>query len=602
MERDNTASNGIDANSALKKHLSASQNKKRKRRITIIAVSALAVAAVVAVVLVLRQSVTDRYGSTDTGVESAAVTVGSISTTVSGSGTLTDDDVEDVAVPAAVQIDKVYVEEGDTLGKGDRIATVETASVVSAMADLQDQIDEIDAELEEVSGDTVDSAIKAGISGRVKMIYAQTSDDVATVMYEDGALALISLDGLMAADIETGADAAVGDAVNMTLSDGSTLDGTVQSIQDGVVTVTVTDDGTDFGDNVIVTDEDGNELGTGALYIHSEFRVTGYAGTISKVYTAVNKKVSAATKLFYLTDTSYTANYDTLLKQRASLEEDLTALIKLYKEGAVFSPISGVVYSVDYDEDSTNSTSDSNTQANSADASAVENSADTSTESGSSDDTTIVTVCPDATMSVTVDMDESDILSLKEGQEASVTIDSIGDDEFTGTVTEVNTTGTSSGGVTVFTVEVTIDKTEQMLAGMSASVSIKIEGVDDALLIPEDALEQTSTTSYVYTEYNEETGELGGMVEVTTGLSNGSSVEITSGLDEGDTVYYEASDEDEDQFRFAGGMNVTMPGNATVPGSNSAQNSGFPSSEQNGGMPSGGGQQSGGTMPSGGGQ
>ena len=99
-------------------------------------------------------------------------------------------------------------------------------------------------------------------------------------------------------------------------------------------------------------------------------------------------------------------------------------------------------------------------------------------------------------MSVTVSMDESDILSLKEGQEATVTVDSIGDDEFIGTVTEVNTSSTSSGGVTVYAIEVTIDKTEQMLSGMSASVVIVTESVANVLAVPEDAVEQTSTASY----------------------------------------------------------------------------------------------------------
>ena len=578
MKHDKATGNGVDANSVLKKHLSAAQRKKRKRLITVIAVTVFVLTTIAVVVIKLQQSVAENYASTEPSVESTAVTVGSISTTLSGSGTLTDDDVEDVEIPATVDIDTVCVEEGDTVAQGDMIATVDTASVISAMADLQDQIDEIDAELEDVSDDTVDSTITAGIDGRVKKIYAEAGDDVATVMYEDGALMLVSLDGLMAADIETEAEPVIGDAVTVTLSDGSTIDGTVESVEDGVVTVTVTDNGTEFGDTVTVTDEGGNVLGTGALYIHSELKITGYAGTISKVYVAENKAVSASTKLFYLTDTSYTANYDTLLKQRASLEEDLGELIILYKEGAVFSPISGVIYSVDYDEDS-ESTVSSESSIDTATA-----SADTAAAAASSDDQlTIVTVCPNATMSVSVDMDESDILSLEEGQEASVTIDSIGDDEFIGTVTEINTSGTSSGGVTVFTVEVMIDKTEQMLAGMSASVDIKIEGVEDALLIPEDALQQTSTTSYVYTEYNEETDELGGMVEVTTGLSNGTEVEITSGLSEGDTVYYDTSTEEsesESPFGNMGGMNGNMP---SMP-----SNMGDVEMPNGGGMPNGG--------------
>jgi len=601
MKRDKAASYEVDANSVLKKHLSAAQRKKRKKIITIVTVSVIVLAAIAIAVLTLQKSVSEKYGSTDSSVESTKVTVGSINSTVSGTGTLADDDVEDVEVPTAVNIDTMCVEEGDTVKEGDAIATVDTASVVSAMADVQDQIDSIDSELKDVSDDSISNKIKAGVSGRVKKIYAEKGDDIASVMYDKGALMLLSLDGLMAVDIDTDADVEAADTVSVTLSDGSTVDGTVESVKDKNVTVTLTDNGPELDEAVTVKNKAGNELGTGKLYIHSEFKITGYAGTVSKVYVTENKKVSSSTKLFYLTDTSYAANYDTLLEQRASLEDSLDELVKLYKEGAIYSPIDGVISSVDYDEDSDSSTASSNsnttsstsgtsasTSGTSASTSSTSTGSDSSaTDSDSSDDHTLIaTVCPNSTMSVTVNLDESDILSLKEGQEATVTIDSIGDDEFKGTVTDVNKTGTSSGGVTVFTVEVTIDKTDQMFAGMSASVDIITDSVDNVLYIPDDALQQTSSTAYVYTEYDEETKELAGMVEVTIGLDNGTNVEIKSGLNEGDTVYYNAS-EDDSQSNSMGNWNGNMNGSG---------GNGFPQGQGNqgggmpGGMPGGGGQ------------
>ena len=58
------------------------------------------------------------------------------------------------------------------------------------------------------------------------------------------------------------------------------------------------------------------------------------------------------------------------------------------------------------------------------------------------------------------------------------------------------------------------------------------------MLIPTDALHQTRDSAYVYTSYDEQTKEYGGMVEVVAGTSNSSYVEIMSGLNPGDTVYY----------------------------------------------------------------
>ena len=110
-----------------------------------------------------------------------------------------------------------------------------------------------------------------------------------------------------------------------------------------------------------------------------------------------------------------------------------------------------------------------------------------------------------------------------------------------------------------------IEKTEDMLSGMSASVVVTIEGSENALLIPVDALHQSSSSAYVYTEYDESTGEYSGKVEVTTGLSNSTYVEITSGLSEGDTVYYTEAEENSFGNMF-GNMGGFGGGGGSFPG------------------------------------
>ena len=103
-----------------------------------------------------------------------------------------------------------------------------------------------------------------------------------------------------------------------------------------------------------------------------------------------------------------------------------------------------------------------------------------------------------------------------------------------------------------------VEKVEGMLSGMTASVSVRIEGVDDAILIPIEALHKTSDGAYVYTSYNEEYQEYGGKVDVVTGLENSTYVEIKSGLNVGDTVYYT---EQESGFGNFGGMGGFPGGN-----------------------------------------
>ncbi|MCD8322197.1 MAG: HlyD family efflux transporter periplasmic adaptor subunit [Oscillospiraceae bacterium] len=527
----------------------AAARKKRVRR-TIIILLIVAV-VLVAAVLILRQYVTENYGtSTESEIETAEVTTGSIISTVSGSGTLTSDDVEEVTIPSSVSISTYYVSAEDTVEEGDVLATIDTDSVLEALADVQTQLDELDEELEEASEDAVSSTLTSSVSGRVKVIYAETDDDVSTVMYEYGALVILSLDGYMAVDIDT-TDYAVGDSVTVVDSDGDSYTGTVSAVSAGVTTILLTDNGPAYQDTVTV-----DETYTGTLYIHEPLKITGYAGTVSAVSVSENTSVSSGTTLLTLSNTSYSANYNQLLAEREELEELYQTLITLYKDGAIVAPISGTVESV------------SDTSTSSSGSYTTSGMTEVSSSGSSSSETTVVTINPNTSMSVTISVDETDILSVAVGQEASITVSSIGDETYTGSVTEVDKTASSSGGVSVYSVVVTVDKTDEMLSGMSASVYITIEGVENALLLPEDAVQSTSSTSYVYTAYDETTGELSGMVEVTTGLSNGTYIEITDGLSEGDTVYYTESEDDSFTFSF-GGMDRSDSSGFSMGGSNS---------------------------------
>ena len=535
------------------------KNKKRRRRkIIITVVSILLVLAIIAVVGVsfLQRRVREQFASNQGEVLSYEVTTGSISTVVSGSGSLTDVDLEAITVPEGVEITEVSVKRNQSITKGDILATVDMASVISVMADLQVQIEELDEQISDAEDDAASTTIYAGVTGRVKAIFGEAELSVADVMCEHGALALLSLDGYMAVDIQTDALAA-GDSVTVKLSDEEEVTGTVESVVGGNATVLVTDNGPEYEEAVTVLTDEGTVLGTGNLYIHSALKVTGYAGTIAAVKAELNDKVSDTTRLFTLEDTSYSANYNSLLRERAELEETLLELLTIQRDGAVLAAGDGSVYSVDYSDEAT---------------------------------TSVVTLSADEKMSVTINVDESDILSLELGQTVTVSVSSVSEDAFEGTLTEINRTSSSSG---VYSAVIEVEKVEGMLSGMTASVSVRIEGVDDAILIPIEAVHKTSDGAYVYTSYNEEYQEYGGKVDVVTGLENSTYVEIKSGLNVGDTVYYT---EQETGFSFG---NMGSFGN--MPGGMGDFSSGGDMPDF-GNMPSGGGGMPDfGNMPSGGG-
>lgn len=174
----------------------------------------------------------------------------------------------------------------------------------------------------------------------------------------------------------------------------------------------------------------------------------------------------------------------------------------------------------------------------SADASGdTSDSGSTVTSQYSACETVAFSIASDDKATVSINVDELDITSVKTGQTAKITLDAIEGEEFEGTITSVSSEASSGSSSAKYPVEITFDKTDDMRIGMTASASISIDEAEDAVLIPMDALQEKGGKTFVYTKKDSD-GNLSGEVEVETGLSNGNKVEITSGLDSGDTVYY----------------------------------------------------------------
>ena len=537
------------------------KQRRRKRLRRVIIIVAVIFAALVMVVSHLRKNVDARFAATQKDVQSYTVAPGTIHTLVSGSGVLEQVDEEDVTVPAGVEVDEVIAEAGDAVAKGDLLAKVDMASVVDTLSDTQDQIKTLDKKINSAKSDTASTSVTTSVGGRVKKIYAQVGDNVVSSVTENGALALLSVDGYMAVDFESDG-CARGDAVTVTLSDGTAVKGTVESATLGTVTVLVSDNGPAMDEEVTVTDAAGKTLGTGKLYIHSPVAVTGYVGTVKSISCKENANVTAGSTLMTLSDTKTSANFDALLRQRQDLEDTLTGLLTIYRDGAVLASQDGLVTSVEYDEDTATSATE----------------------------TQILTLYPQKQMTVTISIDETDILSLKEGQEAQITVSSVSDDAFTGSVTSISKVADTSTGVTRYSAEITLDREEGMLVGMTADVDVRIEGTENALIIPVDALHQNSASYYVYTGYDEEQKRYTGRTDVTIGMQNDDYVEITSGLNEGDTVYYTEADSGGfgDFMVMPGGMSGGMSSGVTVVPGMGGGNGGGPGGGNGGGRPSGG--------------
>ena len=543
------------------------KKKKRKRIITILIVIAVIAAALVFAVRNLQAKVRDAVSSQSASVLTWVVAYGSVNTTVSGSGAISDVDTEDICVPDGVEVEEILVEANASVSRGDVLATVDMDTVSAALADVQSQLADKDKEISKISAKAASDVIKAGVSGVVKIIYAQPGDDVATCMVEHGALAVISQDKYMSAVIT--ADAlSIGDSVTVVRENGDELRGKVDSTARGNAVILVSDKDAMPDENVTVFDEDGKELGSCALEIHNPIKVTGHTGVIADVLARENQQVGGGTALFRVKDASTASEYSSILKERRELEDTLSALLTIYRDGAVRAPFDGTVLSIEEDDDSSSQGTSQDTSQNTGTPSygltdysalltggttAVSSSSSSDASSSDSKEKKLLTLSRDEQMSVKFSVDESDILALEVGQEAVVTIGSIGVGEYVGTVTEIDRTASSGSGVTTYSATVTFDKGAFMLSGMTADVVITISGSDNVLYVPNDAVTRTSASAFVYTAYDSATGQFSGPVTVEIGISNKDYTEIRSGLSEGDTIYYTKAQSDFwDMYGFGG--------------------------------------------------
>lgn len=189
-QQNNQMPSGSQKDDALFETLGKSKKKKRRKVIrTVISIILILVLVLIIGVTVLQRRVREEFASRDLDVLSYEVTTGTISTVVSGSGTLQNVDTESVTFPAGVELTDILVSYGDKVETGKLIATVDMGSVRTAMSELQASIEDLDDQISNAETEKVSASIKAGVSGRVKILHAQVGTNVADAMVEHGAVA-----------------------------------------------------------------------------------------------------------------------------------------------------------------------------------------------------------------------------------------------------------------------------------------------------------------------------------------------------------------------------------------------------------------------------
>ncbi|MFN2217882.1 MAG: efflux RND transporter periplasmic adaptor subunit [Anaerolineae bacterium] len=151
-----------------------------------------------------------------------------------------------------------------------------------------------------------------------------------------------------------------------------------------------------------------------------------------------------------------------------------------------------------------------------------------------------------------VNVDEVDVAGLAEGQAAHLTFGALDDAELGGTVSFVAPSSTNVGGAVAYAVEVRFDPGELPIRlGMTADVDIVVDSANDALLVPNRAIEVDREAGLYYVTRQKALGATE-RLEVRIGMRDQQNTQILEGVDEGDKVVLPEVPEQTTSQEFSG--------------------------------------------------
>ena len=133
-------------------------------------------------------------------------------------------------------------------------------------------------------------------------------------------------------------------------------------------------------------------------------------------------------------------------------------------------------------------------------------------------------------MKVSVYVSEAVVPALKVGAPAEVTVTNAGV-SFTGTIHSVDQSPISQLGLYGVTVSIPAE-VSGLMVGMFADVTFHMDGRDDVIVIPSQAIQNNGSIQYVYVVEN----DTAVYTEITTGLTGSGVTEVTSGLEGGEAL------------------------------------------------------------------
>ena len=540
----------------------APKGKKNPKRVKRLIIGGAAAIVLVVGGVVLYRFLT-KQNDTNSEIQSQPVEIGSIQSTVSGSGTVTAKESAAITLTAGGTVREVYVTSGDTVTAGQPLYTIFSQDAQDLVDAAKENLDKLNKDMADLQDEAANLTVRAPFAGKLQDVQTFESDQdvskgatVATLVNDKKLKLSLYFSYAYENEIKVGQSVEVSIPAVM-----RTFTGSVEKINkvsyispEGAVhfeAVIVFDNpGTltaGMDASAVLTAKDGTQIypyQNGKTEFYETRTITAKAsGPVSGKGNLLNyANVSAGEALLYLGSSTIDSDIRAKQEEISNAQDKLAEAQKGLDNFNAVSPIDGTVTSCTLVEGEDVKSGD-----------------------------TVITISNTSVMVVEITVDDKNISFVQPGM--SVNLTDWNNNTYMGTVTSINMAGaTSQNGMTNYPVTLTVDNYGgSLISGMWLDYSFVASQSDDCMMVPMQSVKYVSdangdTYSVVFIQADSkpdntveldipetQPGEMPSYpteadgfypVPVETGLSDTYNIEITSGLNGDETVfvqYYNAN-------------------------------------------------------------
>lgn len=533
----------------------APKGKKNPKKVKRLIIGGAAAIVLVVGGVILYRFLT-KQNDTNSEIQSQPVEIGSIQSTVSGSGTATAKESAAITLTAGGTVREVFVTSGDTVTAGQPLYTIFSQDAQNLVDTAKENLNKLNKDMADLQDEAANLTVRAPFAGKLQDVQTFESDQdvskgatVATLVNDKKLKLSLYFSYAYENEIKAGQSVAVSIPAVM-----RTFTGSVEKINkvsyvspEGAVhfeaVIAFDNPGTltaGMDASAVLTTKDGTQIypyQNGKTEFYETRTITAKAsGPVSGKGNLLNyANVSAGEALLYLGSSTIDSDIRAKQEQISNAQDKLAEAQKGLDNFNAVSPIDGTVTSCTLVEGEDVKSGD-----------------------------TVITISNTSVMVVEITVDDRNISFVQPGM--SVNLTDWNNNTYMGTVTSINMAkATSQNGMTNYPVTLTVDNYGgSLISGMWLDYSFVASQSDDCMMVPMQSVKYVSdangdTYSVVFIQADSkpdntveldipepQPGEMPSYpteadgfypVKVETGLSDTYNIEITSGLNGDETVF-----------------------------------------------------------------